>query len=68
MIYFSIFRVNQFRNVPHFAAKVAVARGLLVPERETLQGEAYGKEILPWYLPQLKKFSAANPNAVWAIG
>ena len=43
-------------------------RGLLVPEREALQGEAYGKEILPWYLPQLKKFSSANPNAVWAIG
>ncbi len=43
-------------------------RGLLVPERETLQDEAYGKEILSWYLPQLKKFSAANPNAVWVIG
>ena len=43
-------------------------RGLLVPEREALQGEAYGKEILPWYLPQLKKFSAANPNALRAIG
>lgn len=43
-------------------------RDLLVPERERPQGEVCGKEILPWYLPQLKKFSAANPNGVWAIG
>jgi hypothetical protein len=42
--------------------------GLLVPERETRQGEAYGKETLPRHLPQLKGFSTSNPNAVWAIG
>ena len=30
------------------------------------QGIAYGKEILPWYLPQLNELSAATPNAVWA--
>jgi len=81
--FFSIFRVNQFRNVPCFAANVAVRSALRncvvsftaigtaywfqTPERETLQGEAYGKETLAWYLPQLKKFSASNPNAVWAI-
>ena len=28
LIFFSIFRVNQFRNVPHFAAKVAVQSAL----------------------------------------
>ena len=28
VIYFSIFRVNQFRNVPHFAAKVGVESAL----------------------------------------
>ena len=31
------------------------------------QGVAYGKEILPWYLPQLKELSDASPDAVWAI-
>ena len=56
------------RTAEFWRAAYRHPRGLLVPERETLQGEAYGKEILPWYLPQLKKFSAANPNAVWAIG
>lgn len=30
------------------------------------QGKAYGEEILPWYLPQLKELSAASPDAVWA--
>ena len=31
------------------------------------QGAAYGKEILPWYLPRLRELSAAHPDAAWAI-
>ena len=29
------------------------------------QGIAYGKEILPWYLPQLNKLSRVAPGGVW---
>jgi uncharacterized protein YbjT (DUF2867 family) len=81
VIYFSLFRVKQFRNVPHFAAKVAVEsaqRNFGVPFAVSraaygFQNERRSKarrtaKKSPWHLPQLKKFSAANPNAVWTIG
>ncbi len=30
------------------------------------EGVAYGKEILPWYLPQLNKLSRVSPGGAWA--
>jgi hypothetical protein len=82
VIYFSIFRVNQFatfRMSPpgwvwkahcgNFGVPFTVIRAAYWFQNEIRSGaRRTAKEILPWCLPQLKNFSAANPNAVWAIG